>query len=399
MKKLLALVVVALVWMHLAVPRPAAANVAAPPPPSEVGAVSAVGDKTPLEVKDAALSIECATREACQLEVSYAISNPTETAIVGAASFYGLATKNLAITIDGTPANVALTPEQKTMFDAEIAKSSDGRAVGDMVGSGDNHVGRQGFALNVAARATVHLAITGTIVPLELGNHGYDLSPDHARHLLLTPNNPSLERIRLNYFVAPIRTWGAVPPTMKLRLSHPAGWEPTFWGADSMTERVVAGRRISEGVMSTSIDTLSMDLVLDQQFELRGGLFAAVGGHVDNASGLRLRLGAEMSWQSSRLISLALELERGGDGTDEEDTGIVIVPAFAFASPMVLFIPSLSIGAGVPIRVSPDVDVGGRIQLDLHVGPVGYFVAFDFYPGMDASPRRFEIPMMFQVSL
>jgi hypothetical protein len=77
----------------------------------------------------------------------------------------------------------------------------------------------------------------------------------------------------------------------------------------------------------------------------------------------------------------------------------VVVPAFALASPMVIFIPSVSIGAGVPVRVSPQVDVGARIQLDMHFGPVGYFVALDFYPGMDASPRRFEVPMMFQVSL
>jgi hypothetical protein len=318
---------------------------------------------------------------------------------VGAASFYGLGTDGLAITIDGKPANVELAPEQQAMYDAEVAKSSNGRAVGDMVGSGNDRVGRQGFALNVAAHATVQVAIVGGIVPLELGNHGYELSPDHARHLLLTPNNPSLQRIRLDYFVAPIRTWGAVPATMKLTLSHPAGWEPALWGADTMTERVVNGRRISEGVVPTSIDTLSIDLQLDRELELRGGLFAAVGGHVDNASGLRLRFGAEVSWQASRLISLAAELERGGDVTGEEDMGIVIVPAFAFASPMVLFIPSLSIGAGLPVRVSPQVDVGARIQLDVHFGPVGYFLAFDYYPAMDASPRRFEVPMMFQFSL
>lgn len=391
-----AIVVVALVSMSVAMERYAAANVAAPPPPSEVGAVSSLGEKTPLEVKSAALAIDCPTREACQLAVTYTIANPTDAAIVGAASFYGLATESLAITTDGTPASVELTPEQKAMYDAQVAKSSNGRAVADMVGSS---VGRQGFSLNVAAHTTVQVSITGTIVPLELGNHGYELSPDRARHLLLTPNNPSLKRIRLDYFVAPIRTWGAVPPTMTLTLSHPDGWEPTFWGSDTLTERVVDGRRISEGVVPTSIDTLSMDLLLDDRFELRGGLFAAIGGHVDDASGLRLRFGGELSWQASRLLSLAVELERGGDGAAEEDTGIVIVPAVALASPMVIIIPSLSIGAGVPVRVSPQVDVGGRIQLDMHFGPVGYFVAFDFYPGMDASPRRFEVPMMFQVSL
>jgi hypothetical protein len=47
----------------------------------------------------------------------------------------------------------------------------------------------------------------------------------------------------------------------------------------------------------------------------------------------------------------------------------------------------------------PSFEVGGRIQLDAHYGPLGYFVAFDWYPGMEAGPRRFEVAMMAQLSV
>ncbi len=376
----------------LAVARRATANVAAPPPPSELGALAPVGGVTPLEVKSAALRIDCETRVACQLEVTYEIANPTDTAIVGIASFYALTTTDVAVTIDGTLVNVALTPEQQAAHDRDVARASNGRPVDEMVGRRGG-VGRQGFALNVSPHVTAKVVVTGRLLPLDLGGHGYDLSPDHARHLLLTPNEPSLERIRLAYLVAPIRTWGAVPKAMTLTLSHPAQWQETEWGAEAMTERVVGGKRIREGVVPTSVDTLSIDLLLDRPFRLRGGAFVAIGGHVDDATGVRLRAGGEMSWRGHRLISLAVEVARG------DDPAVVIVPAFALATPMVLIIPSLSIGAGVPVRVSPEVDVGARVQLDVHFGPVGYFVAFDGYPGMESGPRRFEVSMMAQLSL
>src|SRR5690606_9904382 len=126
---------------------------------------------------------------------------------------------------------------------------------------------------------------------------------------------------------------------------------------------------------------------------LTGGVFAGIGGHLDDATGIRTRVGGELAWRHRYFASLALEIEW------DAARSVVIVPAVAAASHWYLFVPSVGVGLGVPMRVSPSFEVGGRVQLDAHFGPVGAFVAFDWYPGMDAGPRRFEVSMMTVLSI
>ena len=88
------------------------------------------------------------------------------------------------------------------------------------------------------------------------------------------------------------------------------------------------------------------------------------------------------------------ELERTVD-----DTGVVVVPAVEVASPWVLIVPSIGLGLGVPIRLRPTVEVGGRFVADAHVGPVGIMMALDYYPGMATDPRRFGVALLAHLAL
>jgi hypothetical protein len=63
-----------------------------------------------------------------------------------------------------------------------------------------------------------------------------------------------------------------------------------------------------------------------------------------------------------------------------------------------LIIPSVSIGVGLPMRVSPETQAGTRVRLDARLGPVACSPP-SITTWMSADPRRFEVSMMAQLSL
>lgn len=384
MRRLLVVVVVL-------VPRLAGANAAAPNPAprmSALGAAGVAGVKTPLTVDSASVRMDCHGGDTCGLEVHYAVTNPTDEPQGGTAAFYGMSTNDMKVTVNGAPANVDIT--DAAVFDSAVEQAG---GISGLRGASD----RQGFAITVAPKATAQVVVTGTIVVnMRRGYDGFAPMADVGRHLLLTPKPPSEARMELDYFVAPIRTWGAAPKDMAFTLVNPADWNPYINGAEDVKVTTAPdGRTERNGRVPTTIDMLSIYAYLGERGQrLRGGVFAAIGGNVDDATGVRTRVGGELAVIGrSYFASLALEVESG------DPTSYVIVPAFSAATPWILIIPSLGAGVGVPMRVSPTFEVGGRIQLDAHFGPVGYFVAFDWYPGMEAGPRRFEVAMMAQLSL
>lgn len=378
-------------WLVLAltlVPRLASANAAAPLPAPKLSAVG-VGDKTALAVDRASLRIDCESRRECALEVRYTIRNPTDAALGGTAAFYGMSTIDIKVSVDGQPANVTIDEAGATAFDASVHE------VASLSGLGSS-VPRQGFVVNVAPHASVQVVVTGTLVAnIRRGYDGFAPPADSARHLVLTPRAPQSARLQLDYLVAPIRTWGVVPKTMELTLVHPADWNPFINGAEELrTITAPDGRTIREGRVPTTIDTLVIDAYLGETSSwLRGGVFVGIGGNVDDATGTRVRAGGELAIKRHFLASLAFELESGSP------TSYLVIPAIHAATPWILIIPSLGAGVGVPLRLSPSFEVGARFQLDAQLGPVGYFVAFDFYPGMEEGPRRFEVVMMAVLSI
>ena len=65
-----------------------------------------------------------------------------------------------------------------------------------------------------------------------------------------------------------------------------------------------------------------------------------------------------------------------------------------------VIIPSLGIGAGMPIRLVDDRRVGIRAQVTVHWPLLGWVTCFDVYPGPGFSePRRFQVAMLAQIGL
>lgn len=116
-----------------------------------------------------------------------------------------------------------------------------------------------------------------------------------------------------------------------------------------------------------------------------GGPFVAVGASFER--GFRLRVGYDVGFFNPYLLA-SLSAETGFDD-------LVIAALFEVASPQVAYLlPTLSLGVGLPIRVTPVAEVGFRVELSL--GLIVAFVAtFDHYPG----DNRTEVALFGRVSL
>lgn len=345
--------------------------VAEAPPAPTLSALGPAGVATPLAVESASLRIDCESRDQCALEVRYAISNPTDARVAEKVAFAAMATQDLKVSVDDAPAEVA---------------------------TDDGPRARHSFALTVGPNATAQVVVTRTLPPtIRRGSSYFEWAglADVARHLVLAPHAPKIARVELDYVVMPFRRWSAVPKHLQVTLVLPDNWHPSLDGAGTLdTSRSPDGRTIHEATVPTTIHTLAIDIYIGELADgPTGGLFAGIGGNVDDATGIRTRFGGELAWRHRYFTSLALEIAWA------EPRSFVLVPAVAIASPWMVFIPSFGVGVGVPVRVSPSFEVGGRVQLDAHLGVAGYFVAFDWYPGMEQGPRRFEVAMMAVLSL
>ena len=371
---------------------PAAANMAAPPPPAKLSSLTAAGGPSPIEVRDGALVIDCGRGpDACSLRVTYQLHNDGSARVEGVAAFYAIDTDDVAVTVDGQPADTAIGDGDAAAFDASIVASDEG-AREDLARYGVR-ISRHGVAVALAAGAAAEVVVTGTIHPTERHRYYLGMPAAPARHRLFVRGGRTDRRIGLRYFVAPIRTWSGFPAAMSFTLVHPAGWEAWNDGVDGATTRTAGGLTTHEGRLDTAQATLAIDLTLSARTPIHAGALLGIGGHVDDATGVRLRAGVEAG-RGAYLASLALEVER-----DDDATGLVVVPAITAASPWVIIVPSIGLGAGVPIRIAPTVEIGGRVQADAQLGPLGMLLAIDYFPGMEAGVRRFTVAVLGQLSL
>lgn len=369
---------------------PAAANMAAPPPPARVSGLGSAGGPTPLEVKAADLVIDCsAGADACRLEVTYQLHNPSTVTAGGTAAFYAVDTDDVIVTVDGQPSGKAIADDAAAELDATVVAASGADLEPSRYGG---RMSRHGFALSLAPDASAQIVVTGTIHPTERHRYYMAIPAAPARHRLLVRGGRTDRRVELQYFVAPIRTWSGFPAAMTFTLKHPASWIATVDGATGLDAQQDGGVTVHHGRIATSEPSLTIELETSARDPLHAGLLLGLGGQLDDAGGVRVRAGVEAG-RGSYLASLALELERG------DDTGVVIVPALTAASPWLLIIPSVGLGLGVPVRLRPSLEVGGRFLADLHFGPVGMLMALDYYPGMAADPRRFEVSLLGQLAL
>ncbi len=372
-------------------PRPASANMAAPPPPARVSGLSSVGRPTLLEVKAADLVIDCsAGTSACRLEVTYQLHNPGPTTAGGTAAFYAVDTDDVVVTVDGQPGGLPLTDAAAAEFDQTVIAANGAEVDPSRY---QDRMSRHGFAVSLAPDASAQIVVTGTIHPTERHRYYMAIPAGPARHRLFVHGGRTDRRIKLHYFVAPIRTWTGFPAEMTFTLTHPASWIATVDGATGLDAVRTGGLTVHHGRIATSEPRLAIELETSAREPIHAGLVLGLGGQVDDATGVRVRAGVEAG-RGAYLASLAVEVERG------DSTGVVIVPAVTAASPWLLIIPSIGLGVGVPIRLRPTTTIGARFLADLHFGPVGMMMALDYYPRMAASdPRRFEVSLLAQLAL
>jgi hypothetical protein len=372
---------------------PAAANMAAPPPPAKLTSVGAAGGPSALEVRDADLVIDCsAGADRCRMQVTYQLHNAGGAPAQGVAAFYAIDTDDVAVTVDGRPADHALAPADAGGFDAAVVARTDGAA--DDLARWGERVSRHGVALELPAGFDAAVVVTGTLRPQDRRRYYLGMPAAPARHRLFVRGGRSDRRVGLRYFVAPIRTWSGFPAAMSFTLVHPAGWDAMVAGVGERSAATASGVTTVRGRIATDEPAIDIELQVSARTPIHGGALLAVGGHVDDATGLRLRAGVEAG-RGAYLGSLAIELERAED----VDTGVVLVPAITVGSPWVLIVPSIGLGVGVPIRARPTTAIGGRFSADAQFGPLGLLMALDYYPGMDADPRRFTVSLLGQVAL
>ncbi|HVV88440.1 MAG TPA: hypothetical protein VHE35_35600 [Kofleriaceae bacterium] len=370
----------------------ARANMAAPPPPAEVGGLGAAGGPSPIEVVSDELVIDCsAGQPACRLEVTYTLRNAGSAAASGVPAFYALDTDDVTITVDGKPVARELSAADIAALDDSVRAASGGDVAA--LRADDPGLARHGFDLSLAPGATAQVVVAGTIHARERGRYYMSLPAAAARHRLYVRGGRTDRRIHLRYLVAPIRTWSGYPQAMTVTVKHPAGWRATLYGATVVDRRRTGGVVVDHGRLSTAEPELEIVLALGAAEPIHGGLLLGLGGQADDATGVRARVGVEAG-RGGKLASLALEVERGDD-----ETGLVAVPAVEVASPWVLVVPSIGLGVGVPVRLRPSLEVGVRFVADAHFGPVGFLTAVDWYPGMAADPRRFSVALLGQLSL
>ncbi|AKF10253.1 hypothetical protein DB32_007402 [Sandaracinus amylolyticus] len=283
----------------------------------------------------------------CALHVTWTLENTSETAQTPQIVFSWPHEAEARLTVEG----------------AEIAELPTIRPLTVVVAPGST--------TTVELRAT--LTLDWNYVAGESGVQGPLESLDalYARHpLLATP----WVRVRRGFvWVRPddLR-FASIGPT-HVRVRVPEGWHP---GADL---RATDEARVLtyESPRENAPRRIGMELTRGSRgdFFRHGGPFLALGGTID--AGVRGRVGYEIGLGEFVLVSVAVD-------TDFEEQAIV-TPQVELASWGMVLIPSLSLGVGVPVRVTSTEDhpstVGIRIESSATFFAAAFVATLDVWPG------------------
>jgi len=144
----------------------------------------------------------------------------------------------------------------------------------------------------------------------------------------------------------------------------------------STTAPITVAHRAAEGVdarVEKLADRVEISAEVLAPRHPYGGPFAGVGTTTGGDAALRARLGWEAAprpWLIGALMAESDLRRRWLAGATLEAT----TPSFAF-------IPSLSLGAGVPVQLAPTTRVGARFLSTVHLPIVGVAFTYDVYPG------------------
>jgi hypothetical protein len=255
---------------------------------------------------------------------------------------------------------------------------------------------RTGFVLAVDAGARADVTFAGTMSSVyadnpESGAYGGFVIPALlTRHPFVSTRERRDSRYEFAYALFPIRSWAGAP-LVDVTVRHPRAWD---WSAEGVAwTRSQKGREAIEHarVDPRALATLRFSFVVAGTPLLDGGPLLGIGGRLD-AQELRTRIGWEAGMPGgSLLFSAAVETNFHSRAT--------IVPLVEGALPFLIFIPSIGLGAGVPVQLRADqnTQVGGRLLFTLSLPFLSLLIPLDFYPAAP-SGDGFQTSMLGQVS-
>jgi hypothetical protein len=377
----------ALVFALLAASDPASANAAAPLyAPDDLGGAFIVRPTT-LVVEHEELTFRCAERQ-CEFEAVYHVRNPGDSREEVIGAFYGIKTDQFAATANGVDARHPLTPDQLRAVDSAVG-------VFDPAVAHDTAIAREGFALGVDAHASATLVFSGRMAPVSGtdGNAvGYmGLPPLETRHPWLGTHARVDQTDQYSYALSPIRDWAGSPNIeVTVRCPDARFWGPgqDGWTASHEDGAFVARRTIA----ARDASRLSFTIVgRPGHTVLNGGPFVGIGDRLD-AGQLRARFGYEMAVPWWVIWSASAETNFKGTTT--------LAALGEVASPDVMvIIPSLALGAGVPIQIRSGAatHVGVRLQLTVSFPVLSIVLPVDVFPG-DSSDETWQVGLFAQAS-
>ncbi len=174
-----------------------------------------------------------------------------------------------------------------------------------------------------------------------------------------------------------------------IEVSGPAGWTVTasvvnlhdpHWGTvDTLAQgEAIDTERPGETVRGEAIgagaNVLTAVLEAPSRRFNRGGPVVGGGGRFGASNEARgaARLGWELFFPQRLAHRAVVETDFYGQWQVVPSTHYALIPGIAV----------LAAGVGVPVRVAPDTEVGARLALHIHLGPIGIQTDVDFFPGL-----------------
>lgn len=355
---------------------PALANVAAAQHrPAIAGSLWTAG--TALAVASEQLAITCVEEDdapRCTFVATYAVRNDTGTAQATVAAFVGERARDVRLTFAGARVDREFTADEG----AALARVPGARRGGL----------QRGASLSLEPGASAALVAEGRLEPERYFRPSYSQPALWARHPVLGSPVHRTHAFHVQYEVAPIRSWaaGAPPPRISLTLTVPRQWDTLVSlrrpGGDEASRHLAPSpgvtrergdERVHEVELdSAQVDTLELDLQLPRRTLRHGGPFVALGGALGPSGGLRARLGYEVAAPEWLLWSVT--------GETDFSRLLQFAAVAEAATELLLIIPSVSVGLGVPVRVLPERQVGARAQVSLQWPYVGFVASLDVFP-------------------
>jgi hypothetical protein len=336
-------------------------------------------------------------RPVCDFRAIYRVKNRSGARQAVVAAFLGVHTSGVKIRVADRAVSHTLTDAEVKRIDAAVQGVIDDKKNRTSFSlERQKALSHAGFKLTVEAGQEARVEATGRVRPGRLFVPSYAVDAVRTRHPLLGTRSPGQE-YDLEYLVAPIRTWGSVG-AIQVMLRHPASWEvgiSTTGDARKPRQqsRADGDSRTVELALSPAVDLLRVHVGLPPRVLLNGGVLLGLGGTLDDPRGFRARLGYEIAAPGWLFHGLTVDT----DFTDE----LVVTPTWeAATSGVMVIIPSLAVGLGVPVQVKPEVTAGIRMQLTLQWPFIGLVTTFDLYPGLDTGGRGFfQATMLAQIAL